>query len=150
MSATSVIVFSDRGGLPIITGSRRVVTPELSGVDTVFRQEVVKSRPGNPEQLCRARQIALGDGKRLSDGLRLRALPRGAQVDIFGSSPGSSRPRSPAVTTAPSAMITAPLMRFSSSRTLPGQRCAWIARMASGASPRVGLPKRSDICCNRN
>ena len=94
---------------------------------------------------CRAPRRATG----APPAPRRAGAPR-AGSDTPDRRPGSCRPRSLAVTTAPSAMITAPLMRFSSSRTLPGQRCAWMARIASGASPRVGLPKRSAICCSRN
>ena len=47
---------------------------------------------------------------------------------------------SSAVTRAPSAMIAARLMQLSSSRTLPGQACASMARMASSLKRQVAAP----------
>ena len=97
---------------------------ELSGIDAVLGEQVIKCRSGNAEKFSCARQVPLGHRERLSDGLHLGPLARDAQIEVFRIIARILSPRSFAVTTAPSAMITAPLMRFSSSRTLPGQRCA--------------------------
>ena len=46
-------------------------------------QQVVERRTGHPEQLGGAREVAAGDGERLSDRLRLGALARDPQVEIL-------------------------------------------------------------------
>src|SRR5688572_5626542 len=51
---------------------------------------------------------------------------------------GAPRPKSAAPRTPPSAMITARLTQFCSSRTLPGQLCASMAAAAWGSSVMLG------------
>ena len=93
-------------------------------LQAILLEQVVERRPADPEQLGGARNIVVGAAHRLADGLAVGDFARGAQVDRARLSPsccepaGRGRRRS---TLLPSAMITARLMRFSSSRTLPGQ-----------------------------
>ncbi len=93
-------------------------------LQTILLEQIVERRAADPEQLGSARDIVLGAAHRLADGLAVGDFARGAQIDRQHAR-RSARVRSQVevggVTLLPSAMITARLMRFSSSRTLPGQ-----------------------------
>src|SRR5690606_19892261 len=73
----------------------------------------------------------------LSTALRSASSRTARRFRCSRSSSGTCRPRSVAVSQSPSAMITARLMQFSSSRTLPGHLCASMADSASSASVGV-------------
>ena len=129
----------------------RRVARELRGIDAMLLQQVVQGRPRHAQKLARRATDLRGPPQ--APGVQLAprlSAERRADSDTQGRRPGPADPRSIALTTADSAMMTAPLMRFSSSRTLPGQRCAWIARMASGANPWSRDRSACAISCSMN
>ena len=98
--------------------------------------EVVQRRPAHAEHLRRLDDVAVHAAEHRDDRALLGLVAHLAQVErgeiVVGAF--AAKPRSAAVIWLPSAMITARLMQFSSSRTLPGHACASIAAIASERS----------------
>mmetsp|Transcript_21076 Transcript_21076/g.81764 ORF Transcript_21076/g.81764 Transcript_21076/m.81764 type:complete len:347 (-) Transcript_21076:2227-3267(-) len=76
-----------------------------------------------------------------------RTARRSSTASSLAASGAARRPRSAAVMRSSSAMMTARLSMFCSSRTLPGQRCDSSARTASSA--RVGTGRRISVAKRR-
>ena len=95
--------------------------------------EIVQRRTADAQQFGRLAQIAVDAAQHAQDGVLFGFVADLPQVERgLLRRPPRMLPMSAAVIIEPSAMITARLITFSSSRTLPGHGCASIASSASG------------------
>ena len=90
------------------------------GAYSVLRHEVIERRARHTEQLGGARDIAPGTYERRADRDAFSAFWRTTRRFSVGGFTATLSPKSAAVTSLPSAMMTAALSLFSISRTLPG------------------------------